>query len=205
MRAIVGNGSIKPLKAVYFAWIPVVPIGTRQLALQAPSSNNAILNPFIFFIYPDVLLTLLYTGVVYAVNYTITATISSAYAELYPFLSDTTLGLCYLSTGGGMMLGSTVTGKMLDWEFKRMKKRCVTPERNSDRSGEVSDEGSFSIERARLRTMPGFILVFLGCTMAWGWCLESKASVAVPLALQFIRGCYLLSKIEEFRLQICRQ
>lgn len=142
----------------------------------------------------------------YAVNYTITATISSSFASIYPFLSETSLGLCYLSTGGGMLLGSSLTGKLLDFEFKRIKKR-VLERRGKESSVDVDEEGekssfsrdediakdpSFPIEQARLRTMPFHLFIFVVATIGWGWCLQQEVAIAAPLVLQIIRE-YLTS------------
>ena len=131
------------------------------------------------------LVPLLYTGVVYAVNYTITATISSSFAEIYPYLSEISIGLCYLSTGGGMIFGSTLTGKMLDYEYRRAMKRFVGVGINLEL--EEEQKKAFPIEKARLRTMPVFLVIFFGAVIAWGWCLKYRVSIAGPLVLQFIR------------------
>lgn len=73
-----------------------------------------------------------------------------------------------------MIFGSTITGKLLDWQYRRIKARS-------------DDSNTFTIEHARLRTMPIHLIVFCGVTVAWGWSLDKKASIAVPLVLQFIR------------------
>jgi len=130
-------------------------------------------NPFVLLTYPDVIVLLTFTGIVYAVNYTITATISSAFARIYPELSETVLGLCYLPVGAGMIIGSTLTGKLLDWQYARI----------SDRLGD-----HFSIEYARLRLMPFYLAVFVVCVVGWGWTIQAKAHIAVPLILGVFLG-----------------
>jgi predicted MFS family arabinose efflux permease len=130
-------------------------------------------NPFVLFTYPDVIVLLSFTGLVYAVNYTITATISSSFARNYPQLSETVLGLCYLPVGAGMILGSTMTGKMLDWEYARIK----------ERSGD-----NFTIEHARLRFMPFYLGLFIVCVIGWGWAIQTAVHIAVPLILAVFLG-----------------
>jgi predicted MFS family arabinose efflux permease len=173
LRAIAGNGSI-PLPKHLRAIVPVVgrKVVNTSEAVSAPKAKHSV-NPFVLFTYPDVLVLLSFTGIVYAVNYTITATISSSFASIYPDLSETVLGLCYLPTGAGMIIGSTMTGKMLDWEYKRVK---------------AAKGDDFEIEYARLRVMPFYLLLFIGCTIGWGWCLYAKAHIAVPLILGVILG-----------------
>ena len=129
-------------------------------------------NPFRLFLLVDVDVCLVFTSVVYAVNYAALATISTAYADKYPFLSETALGLCYLATGGGMILGSSITGKMLDWEFARISRSLTAGQ-------------DMPIERARLRTMPVYLGVFCASSIGWGWCLQASAPLAAPLVMQF--------------------
>jgi multidrug resistance protein len=174
LRSIAGNGSIpvpKRLRAL-------VPIVGRKVSHEAydPATQTRTkhsINPFIILTYPDVIVLLTFTGIVYAVNYTITATISSAFARIYPDLSETVLGLCYLPTGAGMIIGSTMTGKMLDWEYSRIKKR-------------MGD--NFTIEYARLRIMPFYLGLFIVCVIGWGWSIQARAHMAVPLVLGTMLG-----------------
>ncbi|KAH9883286.1 hypothetical protein F4778DRAFT_694418 [Xylariomycetidae sp. FL2044] len=138
-------------------------------------------------VFPDIVMTLTYTGIVYAVNYTITSTISSSFAATYPFLSETLLGICYLSTGIGMILGSTINGKLLDYDYARLKREHA---RHVQESGPLGDDGevSFPVERARLRMVPLLLLVFVASVVGWGWCIQLKTSIAGPLVLQVILG-----------------
>lgn len=174
LRTLVGNGSI-PAKGISKELIPIVgrsPSKGLDTSPCLPAKKESV-NPWTLFAYPDFVVLLTFTGIIYAVNYSITATISSSFAVVYPFLSETALGLCYLSTGGGMILGSTFTGKLLDWEYRRARKQ-------------VRGDVVFCIERARLRTMPAHLGLFVALTLGWGWALESRVSIAVPLVLQFL-------------------
>ncbi|KAJ4335088.1 multidrug transporter [Didymella glomerata] len=174
LRSIAGNGSI-PVPRRLRAIIPIV--GRKATEKVADTESRAkpkqSVNPFVLFTYPDVIVLLTFTGLVYAVNYTITATISSSFAKIYPDLSETVLGLCYLPTGAGMIIGSTVTGKVLDREYDRIKKR----------TGDA-----FTIEYARLRLMPYYLTLFVMCVIGWGWTIQAKAHMAAPLCLAVLLG-----------------
>ncbi|KAH9883287.1 MFS general substrate transporter [Xylariomycetidae sp. FL2044] len=181
MRNLVGNGSIQPPgNLVYNAIVPLVATLNGKMTLVS-------LNPFKLLVFPDIVMTLTYTGIVYAVNYTITSTISSSFAATYPFLSETLLGICYLSTGIGMILGSTINGKLLDYDYARLKREHA---RHVQESGPLGDDGevSFPVERARLRMVPLLLLVFVASVVGWGWCIQLKTSIAGPLVLQVILG-----------------
>ena len=117
LRLVAGNGSTPVSRHLR----PIISVVGRE-AVIPKSPPDAIhdmkpkqpLNPFILFTYPDVLVLVTFTSVVFAVNYTVTATISSSFARIYPSLSETVLGLCYLPSSAGMILGSSLTGKLLD-------------------------------------------------------------------------------------------
>lgn len=188
MRALVGNGSLKPTHLIYK---PIAPIVGRKYNFagetesevspsQSGSRPNA--NPFRLLIYPDIALTLSYTGIVYAVNYTIMSTISSTYAATYPFLSESLIGICFLATGVGMMLGSTITGKLLDFDYARIKKKMDDEDGQDDLP--VAHNSKFPIELARLRLTPVLLLGFAASIIGWGWCIQLNSSIAGPLILQ---------------------
>ncbi len=178
MRALVGNGSIR-LGGIHR---PLVRVVGRHVAMRGPDPSQqrppakASMNPFGIFCYPDVCMALFFTSVVYSINYTITATIASSFAATYPYLSETALGLCYLPTGGGMIVGSTLTGGLLDREYARFQRRYH----------DLDCPADFPKERARLRTMPIMLAVFTACVFGWGFTIQCAAPLAVPLILQVI-------------------
>lgn len=129
-----------------------------------------------------------------AVFYGVLASISSLFARTYPFLSETDIGLCFLSVGGGMIVGSLINGRLLDREYRITKENLVRAlkERredaisDEDAAREVTHADVFPIEMARLRSSPIYLLVLAACNVGYGWSLQKKASIAVPLVLQFI-------------------
>ncbi|PVH98443.1 MFS general substrate transporter [Periconia macrospinosa] len=175
LRAISGNGSIPVSRHLR----PIIPVVGRKYASATSSTDDApprkkqSINPFVLFTYPDVLVLLSFTGIVYAVYYTVTATISSTFKEIYPHLSETVLGLCYLPAGAGMIVGSSLTGKMLDWQYAQCKAK----------KGDL-----FTIEYARLRIMPVYLIIFVAGVLGWGWSLQARAHLAVPLILAVVLG-----------------
>lgn len=177
MRTIAGDGSAQ-IGRVYR---PPIPLVGRSVKRTAPleSARKAPMNPFPILLLPDIVLTLSFTGVVYAVNYTVTSTIASAFAVAYPQLSETVLGLCYLPTGLGMIVGSTFVGKLLDREYARLRAKAEAERGDEWKKG-------FRKEYARLRTMPGHLAVFIAALVAWGWFVEKRVSIGGPLVLQVV-------------------
>ncbi|KAL5601435.1 hypothetical protein BROUX41_002578 [Berkeleyomyces rouxiae] len=173
-RNIAGNGSIA-LPPMYRALVPVIGrgrVGTAATSERAP--RKAYINPFTIFLYPDVCIMLLAAGIVYATWYTVTATISSSFQDIYD-LSEAEIGLWYIPVGSGMAVSSVITGKIQDWDYKRIKDSTLagTP---------------FPKELARLRFTPIYICGFMVAIASWGFCLEYKVPKAALGVISFFVG-----------------
>ncbi|KAJ6515186.1 major facilitator superfamily domain-containing protein [Mycena vitilis] len=186
LRAVVGNGSI-PLPPIYR---PVIPIAGRHAKHSpAPTSTaprKKFQNPLLLFLHADIVLLLLVNGVVYAVFYGITASISTVFHDAYPQLNETELGLCFLTVGGGMSIGSLFCGRVLDWDYQRLR-RSVGAQVH-----EKADD-AFPIERARLRLIPAFLALFVASCIGYGWCIAGRTNIAGPLVLLFFVGLVVIT------------
>jgi predicted MFS family arabinose efflux permease len=160
------------VKGIYRPLVTVVGRNKTYPLAHLPGASRQSMNPFIIFTYPDVVIALLFTGVIYSVNYSIMASISSSFSDVYPWLSETILGVCYLPTGLGMIIGTQITGRMLDWEYAKLKRK--------------QNGGPFPKEYARLRTMPLHLVIFVFTVIGWGLALGMNAHIAVPLVLSSI-------------------
>jgi hypothetical protein len=110
-----------------------------------PKRKFAIKNPLPILLNPDIDLMLAYNGIVNGLFYTVITSISTLFLDIYPFLNETTVGLCFLPLGGGMAIGSVLVGRLMDWDYKRMK-RQVQSKTGNDMLGEIGD---FPIEKVR--------------------------------------------------------
>ncbi|KAG2145342.1 major facilitator superfamily domain-containing protein [Suillus bovinus] len=190
LRRLVGDGSVIPSPF----YRPLVPIfGKGRVVRDAPKPPKPTLNnPLRLFFYLDVLNLLIFNAVLYAVFYAVNTTISTIFASKYPFLNEIDISLCFLAIGGGMAIGTVLSGRMLDADFQRIKTRLVKkaeedPEKRI-RPEEVTREENFPIERARLRMMPMFAAIFILTCAGYGWSLQRETHIAVPLILQVIFG-----------------
>ena len=146
LRALVGDGSAIPKSIVYR---PVINVTSRTTqSSQAVSQRGPIRfrNPFHLLRQPDIFLLLFFNGIIIAVFFGVVASISTIFHDTYPFLNETELGLCFLSIGGGTIIGSTVTGKLLDWDFQRIRKNL---QEISEKDGQTFRDDQFPIEKAR--------------------------------------------------------
>jgi len=150
-------------------------------------------NPFVILKNLDITLIFFFNGFVSAVYYAVTATISTLFAEAYPFLSETQVGLCFLSIGSGMFAASFSSGRILDWEFRRIgkeveKKRMEGEKQGAEKLKTGKYDADYPIEKARLRLIPLFMVLFIGSNLGYGWCIQRQVHISGPLILQFIVG-----------------
>ncbi|KAF5313949.1 hypothetical protein D9758_018685 [Tetrapyrgos nigripes] len=202
LRSIVGDGSIKPSPFLR----PIIPIvagykktnedGTRQLE-NTKTARKRFRNPLTLLLYPDIPLLLFFNGTVSAVYYAVTATISSLFVEVYPFLTETEVGLCFLCIGGGMTIGSLISGTILDREWRSVSKE-YREKKMREKGGEAAvaeidikkarDDPDFPIEYARLRAIPYIMIFYVGAVIGYGWCMQAATHISAPLIMQFIIG-----------------
>jgi hypothetical protein len=179
---------LSTLSMIYRPLIPIIKRSpVEQTSTEERPATRSFVNPLRLFTYPDVILLLIFIGVNFAVYTCITATISTLFKETYPSLSDSEIGLCFLASGGGMIIGSTIVGKFLDRDYRAIKNQMIAKAQADQVAPEnVMNEESFPIEKARLRTLPLYVAIYAGSTIGYGWCLQSKVHIAGPLILLVI-------------------
>jgi hypothetical protein len=175
-----------------------MPIIGRHRAMKKSGElppPKPLINPFVLFTYPDVFILLLINGTYYAVFYGVTASLSTSFTEVYPHLTQLEIGLCFLAIGGGMFIGTVLNGKLMDAHYRKIRdnfiSRALTEPKNAIDPHSHSE--SFPIERTRLQLMPYVILVYTSCVIGYGWSLQAKTSIAVPLILQIFSMFYTMS------------
>ncbi|KAF7319070.1 MFS general substrate transporter [Mycena chlorophos] len=185
LRAIVGDGSISG--AHPFLHSPLIPVfGNRQPSRRPASAKESSLtekprvpatkfrNPLKLLLIPEILLALLAGGVAYALACVVLTAISTLFKADYHFLTETTLGLCFLSWGFGSLFSTVATGKMLDWDYQRTRRR------------HHGSQDDFPIEKARLHLVPCFTVAFVSCCIGYGWCMDRRTNIGGPLVFLFI-------------------
>jgi hypothetical protein len=189
LRSIVGDGSISA------GWIYTHPISIVSRHRGVEGSNGLpprkpFKNPLVMFTYPEVFVLLFFNGTIYAVMYGVTATLSVSFERVYPYLSQTDIGLCFLAMGGGLLVGSVFSGRFMDAYYRKIRDDLIRETRtDSERHIDpraIEKDPSFPIEKARLQMLPWVVFVYTACVIGYGWALQSKVTIAVPLILQSI-------------------
>lgn len=139
---------------------PVIPVIGRNKTTRTVANfgapRKAPKNPFRIFLNLDVDILLLISAISCAVFYGVITTISTLFVKTYPFLSETDIGLCFLAIGGGMTIGSMLTGRVLDREYRHFKQQAQqeSTEKGSETSVDITKEEDFPLEQVCLLPIP---------------------------------------------------
>lgn len=149
---------------------PTMPFRERWRLIQPFDSLKLILHP-------DVFLLLWCNACSYAAFYCVLTAASSLFKSRYD-LNEIEIGLTYLANGGGCLVGSFAIGRVLDYDFRRLKK-TMPPD---------TPIHLFPLEHARLRWTPLLFTLFILANIGFGWSIEANAHIAVPIICEFFIG-----------------
>ncbi|OQE15708.1 hypothetical protein PENSTE_c027G08189 [Penicillium steckii] len=159
---------------------------TSSDSIEKPKHKLSFPNPIkplAVVCHPNSIIILIVTGIIMGGNMTVLSSITEIYSSQYD-LSILQIGLCYITLGTGSIVASVTTGRMLDWNYRRMGSKLG----NDPTTGEKKSEDLIPVEKARsMITIP---LVILGSVtvLAFGWVLQYAAPLAAPEILLFFVG-----------------
>jgi len=200
LRRIAGDGTV-PLSGINR---PIISGSLSKTYWHKPDPHSeprpppprfaltSILSPLRFLFEKDVFCTLFYGAVIYTIWSMITSSTTGIFQPRFG-LTNLQVGLIFLPNGAGCVLGSYLTGKLLDRDYKVVEtayraSHGLSPDAILDRKTLVD----FPVSRARLRSSWYLILVFVFSVAGYGFAVSSplplltrKAGMALPLVLQF--------------------
>ncbi|KAJ5297490.1 hypothetical protein PENANT_c005G11384 [Penicillium antarcticum] len=157
----------------------------RQTKLKFPNPLHSI----VILLEWDALIIISYVGFVMFANIALLTSTPNLFGPLYGF-NELQIGLCFLPFGVSSCLGAVLYGKVIDWSYKRTAEKTGLP---VDRQ-KGDNLRNFPIERARLHTVFPVMAVGIAAFIPYGWVLQQRVHLAVPLVLQFIIGfCFVAS------------
>ncbi|GKZ17766.1 hypothetical protein AbraIFM66951_010828 [Aspergillus brasiliensis] len=193
LRSIVGNGSRLPSMSI--AHYPLTLYqrfsrtnwrDTAEDNRLAPKKRTDLLGPLRILISKQAAPLVFFFAIYFAVwQMTITA-MSTLFKEHYG-LTEIQSGLTFIANGAGSMVGTLITGKILDRDYRRVKERHLAqPSLSSD----DEEKKIFPLERARLRLVPIFAGLQCLSVIIFGWTIQysSHVHIAVPIITTFITG-----------------
>ncbi|KAH8743795.1 major facilitator superfamily domain-containing protein [Diaporthe sp. PMI_573] len=182
--------------------IPLIARFTKELPyMQDPDDTvqrkkvtlMTFIEPLKLLAQKDILLNLLFGGVVYAIWSMVTSSTTGLFKSRFG-LSELLLGLAFLPNGFGTIVGSAIVGKLMTRDYKTAEVAYkIAHNLPSWHNLPVKNvPADFPIEHARLRNLPWIAGLFAASTAAYGFSLAkpiltSKPGwIVVPLTLQFL-------------------
>lgn len=185
-RQLVGNLSYYPQHTMNKLPIIYTKGFTKRMKINRsePTSQTKpkydALAPFIVLINFEIFCFLLAGGLQFMVWTMALASLSTMLETSYHY-SMIKIGLCYLSPGFATLLGSLVSGKIIDWNYRRHLK--LVEDYNY-----MNEEHQIKIDlpKARLEITTIPTIVLLCCFIVFGWCFQEKVSIAPILVAAFL-------------------
>ncbi|KAI1137638.1 MFS general substrate transporter [Hypoxylon sp. FL0543] len=203
LRSIVANGSLTPSnpigkyplrfyqKTTKMSWNPEA--GPRE---PPPRRRVDITGPFRILISKFAAPIIIFLAIYYAVWQMSITAMSTLFEDRYG-LTEVQIGLTFIANGAGSMIGTLITGRILDLDYRRVK---ANYEARSDQADVETSTGlartvtkkeaHFPLEKARLRLVPVFSLVQCMSIILFGWTIQypDRVHIAVPIVSTFITG-----------------
>ncbi|KAL1968074.1 hypothetical protein VTN77DRAFT_2204 [Rasamsonia byssochlamydoides] len=190
LRSIVGNGSIPPQRL--WAKSPLAAVQRRRYhrqRLDVPEQPSPvvserkkidILGTVRILVRLEVTFAVFFIGIFYTVWQMVLTALSTLFTEHYR-LSEIETGLIFIANGAGCICGTLLTGKLLDFDYRRIK------------ASFTSNPDDFPLERARLR--PVWLYGGLQCAsvLIFGWTIEKGVHMSVPIICLFVLGWTAIS------------
>lgn len=188
LRSVVSNGSIRPSNLLTSFPLTVYQKSTtinwdKEYAPELPPTKKInILGPFRILTKKFAAPIIMFLAVYYAVWQMSITAMSSLFESRYG-LEETHIGLTFIANGVGSMVGTLITGKILDIDYRRVKNKFQF----DTELGNINEE-NFPLEKARLCLVPVFSILQCSSLIVFGWTIEYRVNIAVPVITTFITG-----------------
>ncbi|KAH8884132.1 MFS general substrate transporter [Thozetella sp. PMI_491] len=201
LRSIVANGARSPSNLLakhplsFYQRTTKVKHDTEQPPPKAASKKHIdATGPFRILVSKHAAPIIVFLAVYYAVWQMSITAMSSLFEERY-HLSEAEIGLTFIANGAGSIIGTLITGKILDVDYRRVKAKQqrlssqLSVEMGQGLPSDCEDD-KFPLEQARLRLIPIFSLLQCAAIALFGWTVQysSRVHIAVPIVSTFVTG-----------------
>jgi MFS family permease len=182
LRSVVGNGSI-PAPRHLRPPLPGLrpPRAPEERSTLAAKRKVDLLVPMFLLAEPDVICSLVFTGICFMVWQMGIVAASTLYDREY-HLSQLAIGLTYISNGIGSLCGSVLTGRMLNYDYKKQLRK------EAGGAEPVPGAEVVEIERARILGLRIPTVLYIISVVGFGWAVQTRVHVSVPIILGFFMG-----------------
>ncbi|KAL2813361.1 major facilitator superfamily domain-containing protein [Aspergillus granulosus] len=205
LRSIVANGSRTPSNPLICYPLDVYPRTTKmpwqdmQNEPPQPSFRKKfdLHSSFRMRVSHHAASIIIFLAIYYAV-WQMSITAMSSLFEKHYNLSQIQTGLTFIANGVGSMIGTLVTGKILDADYHRLKTKHealhnIEQYPNNSNPGAANNterNEDFPLEKVRLRLVPVFSVLHCCSIFLFGWTIQypQKVYISVPIISTFITG-----------------
>lgn len=183
LRSMAGNGTILPKR-----WINILPLFilpgyklrlTNDIETLRPRGKLNLLRPFTMLAHVETLCVLLSPGIKFAGWTMMLTSINELGGDGYNY-SVLKVGYMYLPQGVACLLGSMITGRLLNMYYQYCKRKYENKYQVSlsdTNLGGNKDIPKFNILATRIFVcLPPVVLHFMGLII-FGWCLQYKQNI----------------------------
>ncbi|KAJ2986447.1 hypothetical protein NUW58_g5022 [Xylaria curta] len=206
LRSTVGNGGVRPSSPIakyplnFYQKYTKVKFNAQTQPVQASGKAKIdIAGPIRILFSKQAVSLVLFLGIYYAVWQMSITAMAVLFEERYG-LSEAHVGFTFIANGAGSITGTLVTGKILDADYKRVKAKyeaAISQSGSETGSEQVSkaqdDDVNFPLEKARLRLLPILALLQCASIITFGWTIQYRVHIAVPIITTFITGWTVIS------------
>ncbi|KAI0188996.1 major facilitator superfamily domain-containing protein [Xylaria flabelliformis] len=181
-RKVVGNGSGR-CRGIYWS----IPYMLQSQAIKKSRVN--VEGPKRYYPNPlaclpilrnkDSLMVVVMYAITYAIKLTLQTSLGAQALQVYQ-LNYLDGGLIYLPSGIAGGIGSYMTGRFLDLNYRKAKEQFP--------SDAVGHPPNTSLIRLRLKGIYILVVVTAAGTVGYGWALARDAHISIMLILQFVTG-----------------
>ncbi|KAL1854498.1 hypothetical protein Daus18300_011419 [Diaporthe australafricana] len=202
LRSVVGNGGGTP--STTLGRFPLtayqrhtkVPWNAEAVGPRPPAKRIDWAGPLRILASKLAAPIIIFLAIYYAVWQMSITALSSLFTDRYG-LDETQVGLTFIANGVGSMVGTLVTGRILDMDYRRVKATYSARAHQAD--AEMGADGAqplaapreeAPLEMARLRLVPVFAVVQCLSIIAFGWSVHyaPRVHIAVPIITTFVTG-----------------
>ncbi|KAH9205326.1 major facilitator superfamily domain-containing protein [Leptodontidium sp. 2 PMI_412] len=190
LRNIAGNGTIKlkpyqqPLLAIIES-SPDARFNANPDTITLPLTFMSFVEPLFLLSHMDILGTIIFGAIAFATVVVVIST-TALFLETYYHLSTLLVGLAFLPSAAGTLLGFFFISCFLDRDYKIIESYYKSGHNiEEDSTLSFKHNSDFPIERARLRNIWWISLLFIGATIGYGFSLSGN-HIAIPLIMQFL-------------------
>ena len=192
LRALVGNGSVPgkgiirkyPLAIFQQRHAKRSPLTLAQSTSGLPPKKPInILGSFQILIDRRIVPIITFLAIYYSA-WQMSITVLSALFKTTYHLNDTQIGLTFIANGIGSMVGTISTGKILNIDYAKIRRKCETAAIVNGTPGEFK----IPLDTARLRTVWIWSAMQMASLLTFGWCLDQHVHIAAPLLATFATG-----------------